>query len=143
MSRINFTRFAPIRHTLWSGGFYAPPQNRGKIHLFPGGSLEIDVRGRMCLMSSHKKILLLSQYVSYKYSVSIVDHLNTIDGLHDEIGKKSPQIFTTKFFPFGGPQIMKKSCVKPNQKSRKKFFLLFSIFSTKKIYRNLRKNIRK
>ena len=92
-------------------------------------------------MSSYKKILVLSQYVSYKYSVSILDHLNTIDGLHDEIGKKSPQIFTSEFPPFGGPQIMKKSCVKPNQKSRKNFFCCFQFFQQKKFTEILKKTL--
>ena len=73
----------------------------------------------------------------------MLDYWNTFGGQCDGCRKKRPPNFNLSNPPIGGPQIKKKSGVKPNQKSRKNFFLLFSIFSTKKIYRDLKKNIKK
>ena len=71
----------------------------------------------------------------------MLDYWNTFGGLCDGCSKKRPPNFNLLNLPIGAPQIMKKSGVKPNQKSRKNFFCCFQFFQQKKFTEILKKTL--
>ena len=53
------------------------------------------------------------------------------------VAKKDPPNFNLLNPPIGGPQIKKKSGVKPNQKSRENFFfVVFNFFNKKNLQKS-------
>ena len=117
--------------------FLGTPQNRGKLHFFVGNSLEINVRGRMCLMSSHKKnINVVSICIMKVFCINIRPFKHHRWSLWWNRQKKPPNFYLWIPPIWGPPNHEKILCKTQPEIEKKIFFVVFNFFNKKNLQKS-------